>query len=339
VRAPLGIVAALFGLVGAGLHALNAADGRVIEPSVWLLSTLGAVAFGVTGGLLTPRRVAPLSAVMVGIGLGQGLSMLAREYALLGEVPLDGVALWVGSWLWAPALLAIGVLLPLLLPEGSLPSPRWRPALVLSGVALGGQSVMWALTPYDRQDVPFDVRGLENPVGVSAAAEPAIIGVAAAVTALAMVIALASLAVRWRHADDQPRQQLKWLGLGGVTSVLLFVAGLMVAEPLSEIVAASAVLPLPVAATVAALRHRLWDVDLVVAAGLRYAVLSAIVVAVYATVVSLLGARSGAPVAATAVVAVVLLPLHGRVQRWVNEWVYGEPDDPGTALARLGDRL
>ena len=109
--------------------------------------------------------------------------------------------------------------------------------------------------------------------------------------------------------------------------------------PGGEVVAALAVLPIPVAVVVAGLRARLWEVDLVVSAGLRYATLSVVVIAVYAAVVALLGARSGAPVVATAVAAVVLLPVHDRVRRWANEWVHGEPDDPGTALARLGDRL
>ena len=109
--------------------------------------------------------------------------------------------------------------------------------------------------------------------------------------------------------------------------------------PGGEVVAALAVLPIPVAVVIAGLRARLWEVDLVVSAGLRYATLSVVVVAVYAAVVALLGARSGAPVVATAVAAVVLLPVHDRVRRWANEWVHGEPDDPGTALARLGDRL
>jgi len=338
VRLLLGLTAALLGAVGAVLHAVNEAEGRVIEPSFWLLAMLAAVAFGLAGAFVG-RRSPVVSSVMLGIGIGQGAGLLGREYALLGAVPLDAAALWLGSWLWAPSHLAVGVLLPLLLPDGRLPSPRWRPALALSVLALVAQSAWWAVTPYELQDVPFDVRGLRNPVGIEAAADPPYLLLASLVSVAAGILSLASVVVRWRTSTDERRQQLKWLLVGVTAAVTLFVAGFLVGQPAGEVVAGAAVLPLPVAAAFAAVRHRLWDVDIVVSAGLRYGVLSLIVAAVYAAVVAVLGGLAAAPVVATVVVALLLLPAHGWVQRWVNEWVHGEADDPATALARLGDRL
>ena len=202
-----------------------------------------------------------------------------------------------------------------------------------------GQALLWAVTPYDLQDAPFDVRGLANPVGVDGAASPVVVGAAALVSVAAVVVAFGSLLARWRAARGEARQQLKWLAVGGALAVLLFVVAFATPPPGSEVIAALAVLPIPVAVVVSGRRARLWEVDLVVSAGLRYATLSVLVITVYTAVVALLGARSGAPVVATAVAAVVLLPVHDRVRRWANEWVHGEPDDPGTALARLGDRL
>jgi two-component system NarL family sensor kinase len=336
----VGILAVGSGLVGAALHAVNAGAGRDVEPSFWLLSALGALAYGATGATLASRSVVRRVPELLGaIGLGQGLALLFREYALLGEVPLDQLALWLGSWLWAPSYIATAALLPLLLPDGFLPSPRWRPALVLSLVALAAQAVSWALIPFELQDVPIIVRDLTNPVGVDAAASPVVIGVVTALTVPAVVLSLASVAARWRASTGERRQQLKWLLVGGAATVVIFALGLLVPQPAGEVVAALAAIPVPAACGFAALRHRLWDVDLVVSVSLRYAILSAVVIAVYATVVALLGASTGAPVVATAVVALVLLPLHSRLQRWTNRLVYGEPDDPSTALARLGERL
>lgn len=336
----VGVLAVGSGLAGAALHAVNAGAGRDVEPSFWLLSALGALAFGATGTIVAARSQVRRIPVLLGaIGLGQGLALLFREYALLGAVPLDQLALWLGSWLWAPSYIASAALLPLLLPDGFLPSPRWRPALVLSIVALAAQSVSWALTPYELQDVPILVRDLTNPVGVAAAASPVVFGVVAALTASAVVLSLASVAARWRASTGERRQQLKWLLVGGAATVVIFVLGLLVPQPAGEVVAALAAIPIPAACGFAALRYRLWDVDLVVSVSLRYAILSAVVIAVYATVVALLGASTGAPVVATAVVALVLLPLHARLQRWTNRLVHGEADDPSTALARLGERL
>ncbi|MBT2519111.1 sensor histidine kinase [Streptomyces sp. ISL-90] len=336
----MGVLAVGSGLVGAALHAVSAAAGRGVEPSFWLLSALGAFAFGVTGAVLSARsQVRRIPLLLSAIGLGQGLALLFREYALLGEVPLDWLALWLGSWLWAPSYIASAALLPLLLPDGFLPSSRWRPVLVISIVALAAQASSWALMPYDLQDVPLVVRDLRNPVGVTLAASPVVLVVIGALTVLAVGLALTSVAVRWRGSTGERRQQLKWLLVGGAATVVIFALGFLVPQPAGEVVAALAAIPVPAACGVAALRHRLWDVDLVASVSLRYAILSAVVIAVYATVVAVLGASTGAPVVATAVVALVLLPLHSRLQRWTNRLVHGEPDDPSTALARLGERL
>lgn len=336
----VGVLAVGAGVIGAVLHAVNITAGRGVEPSFWLLSALGALAYGGVGAVLARRSRVPRIPLVLGlIGLGQALALVCREYALLGAVPLDELALWLGSWLWAPSYIASAALLPLLLPDGSLPSRRWRPAFALSIAALAAQAVNWALLPYDLQDVPLVVRELTNPVGLTVAASPAVVAPITLLTVAAAALALASVAVRWRASTGDRRQQLKWLLVGGAATVVVFALGFVIPQPVGEYVAALGALPIPLACGIAALRHRLWDVDLVVSVGLRYTMLSAVIIAVYSAVVALLGASTGAPVIATVVVAVVLLPLHSLLQRWTNRLVFGESDDPVTALARLGDRL
>ena len=75
-----------------------------------------------------------------------------------------------------------------------------------------------------------------------------------------------------------------------------------------------------------------------------YVVLTGLVVATYVAVVALLGRLfepNGLPVAlvATGVVAVVFQPLRERLQRAVNRLMYGQRNDPYTALSLLGRRL
>ncbi|MDQ3764268.1 MAG: sensor histidine kinase [Actinomycetota bacterium] len=343
----VGVVTVLCGLAGAVLYQVNSAVGRSLEPSFWLVSTCTALAYGGTGVFLAARDRSPvIRRVLLGIGLCHGFSVLCREYGVLAAAagrPLAGAAVWAGNWLWAPAHVAIGALLPLLLPDGRVPSRRWLPALGLSVTAVAGTAVWWALLPYDLHDYPFDVAGLRNPVGAAAVAAPLVTVASAALNALAVVVALASAVFRWRRSGEAQRQQLKWLLLGGLATVALFLVGLTTPQPTGEVISGLAVLPLPLACAVAVLRYRLWDVDVVISRSLRYGLLSAVVVAGYVAAVGvlsgILGAGTGAPILATTVVALLVLPLHGWLQRLVNRLVHGDAEDPYTALARLGNRL
>lgn len=102
---------------------------------------------------------------------------------------------------------------------------------------------------------------------------------------------------------------------------------------------------LPIAAGLAILRHRLYEIDRVVNRTLVYGALSAAIVGLYATVVLTVDAlladadsRGGALVA-TGVVAVTVHPLRTWLQQRVNRLMYGDRDDPYAALSRLGERL
>jgi signal transduction histidine kinase len=340
VTAALGVLAVLAGVAGGVLHVLNASAGRGFEPSFWLVLALAAVAFGAVGATLGSRsRVRRVPALMVTTGLGQGLTLLLMEYAVLGPLPLAPAALWVATWLWAPSLFLSAAVLPLLLPDGALLSARWRPAARFGWFVIVLHTVVWAVTPYEAQFPPIVIRDLHNPFGTAAAAHPAVQVVLAALTVAAAGIAVASLVVRWRQSSGDARQQLKWLAVGAASAVLLFGLGAPTPQPFGELMVGLAALPVPLAAGVAALRHRLWDVDVAISTGVRYVLLSLVVVGVYTAVVGMLGAATGAPVIATAAVALILLPLHSWLQRWVNRLVHGEAEDPGTALSRLGEQL
>ncbi|TCO45077.1 histidine kinase/DNA gyrase B/HSP90-like ATPase [Kribbella antiqua] len=336
----VGGLAVLMGLVGAGLHAVNAAAGRTSEPSFWLMELAASVAYGLACLLLRATDANWIRLLLGLIGLTQGLALFSAE---LGLLTADSWATWLGSWLWAPGYAAIAALLPLLLPDGRPATRRWRPVLWLTCAAVVVTALTWALTPYESQDFPEALRGETNPVGVAAVAQP-VIGNAAGVLLVAAVLAgFASLVMRWRRVVDVERQQLKWVLVGYACTVVLFGFARLLPGGAAGVVAALAMLPLPLAIGFAVMRYGLWDVDVVISRVLVYAGLSALVIALYAVTVWLvgdrLGATTGAPILATTAVALVALPLRSWLQRHVNRLVHGDVDEPYAVLARLGDRL
>jgi signal transduction histidine kinase len=100
-----------------------------------------------------------------------------------------------------------------------------------------------------------------------------------------------------------------------------------------------------VSVSIAIQRHRLYDIDLVINRTLVYGALTALVAALYVLVVGGLGmlfqARGSLALSLLGVglVAIVVQPVRGRLQRSVNRLMYGERDDPYAVLARLGQRL
>ena len=338
-----GTVAIVTGMLGALLHAVNAASDRVHTPSFWFMGLATAVAYGTASVMLRRSDAVWIRRVTAAIGISSGLALLAMEWAWLGDMPLAGFALWLGSWLWVVSYVAILSVLPHLLPRGEVTSPRWRAALWLSGATLMLTAVIWATTPYDKQDFPLQLRELVNPIGLSLATHPITVMVAGILILVSTVLAVVSLAVRWRRSASVARQQLKWLLVGvAATLVLAVLARAFPAGP-TEVITGLAMLPVPIALGIAVLRHGLWEIDVVISRSITYAALSAAVVAVYLTAVALLGTLlgdwTGAPVVATALAALVALPLHSRLQRWVNLRVHGGAEEPHVALAHLGDRL
>lgn len=102
---------------------------------------------------------------------------------------------------------------------------------------------------------------------------------------------------------------------------------------------------IPLSLSVAILRYRLWDIDLLLNRTMVYGMLSAIVIGLYIVVVGALSAlfQSNGNLAfsllATGLVAVLFQPLRDWLQRAVNRFVYGDRDDPYAVLGRLGHRL
>jgi signal transduction histidine kinase len=229
---------------------------------------------------------------------------------------------------------------PLLFPDGRLPSPRWRPwAWAAAAVtAVWSAGFLFADGPLDEPpglDNPFGIRGADRLQYLSLL-EPAVIG-----------LAVAAVVVRRRHAKGVEREQLRWLTFAGGVTAMCIVA-LIFAGPWGAVPAAItlvAVVALPLGVTVAIVRYRLYDIDLVINRTLVYGGLTGGVLVAYAVVVVVAGRMLGTEiewrqsVLVTALITMAAYPLRQVLQRVVNRLMYGDRDDPYSAMSRLAQRL
>jgi signal transduction histidine kinase len=311
------------------------------------VGTALALAFAVLGALVVARRTAgPIGPLLCTAGVTAALVLACREWgarALLidpGSLPAGEAMAWIATWAWIGTIPLAGTVIALLFPDGRLPSPRWRPALWFSIFALGAVLVGYALSEGSLEAFP----GLENPVGFLPAGLRDIGGLMAPAVALGM----ASLAVRYRGASGDQRQQLSWIAAAACLLIALAVVegliGSIDEDAETGWLVNLGTLSLVAAAGVAVLRYRLYDLDLVVNRALVYGVLTALVVGAYVGLVTALGelldsSGVGVSLIATAVVAVAIQPLRSLLQRRVDRLMYGDRDDPYRALSRLGERL
>jgi two-component system, NarL family, sensor kinase len=160
------------------------------------------------------------------------------------------------------------------------------------------------------------------------------------------------MVLQYRTATEpRLRQQVRWLAWGGGMALTLVAAGWFIPELLTGgpilpwTTLGLSGLPFPAAVGIAVLRHRLFDIDVVINRTLVYGGLTAMVVTVYVATAALIGSllpRDGsfaASLLATGTAALAALPIRDRLQRAVNRLMYGDRDDPYRAISRLGERL
>jgi len=199
----------------------------------------------------------------------QGLGEEYATYALLarpGSLPGGVWMAWLQNWIWVPVVgLYLGYI-PLLLPEGHLASPRWRPMAWFTGFATLALSFFHATSP-GRLD---DFYPVVNPLGMERAPVlwARLEAVAFGLLALAVLAAAASLVWRARRAGPSQRQQLKWvalagaLGAGGIVASFGLGFGLEHYAGLNALLVLGSILGMHLATVVAILRYRLYDIGL-----------------------------------------------------------------------------
>ena len=218
------------------------------------------------------------------------------------------------------------VFTPLLFPTGRLLSPRWRPVAWLAGAATAAIVALAVLQP---TFVLESGRTVDNPIGVAAAANPDESTAGTVLTSVLMLSVLAaftSLILRFRRSRGEERQQLKWFTYAA--ALVPFVAlGEVLPEAVANLLFAALVAFLPIAAGIAILRYRLYEIDRLINRTLVYGVLTALLGLIYVGAVLVLGQLSGAVGAktpswviatATLTVAAMFQPARRRIQAAVD---------------------
>jgi hypothetical protein len=355
-RLVVALAVASAALVLAGIAAALAVDGSRSgeDDSSWSLISFvfPIAAFSAVGGVIAVRRPGNLIGwLLTAIGLlfaivvaCSGITVWALE---TGSLP-TAVAEWisVGSNAWVLALGLIGTQLPLRLPDGPLPSPncRWfsRVSILLIAISVVGMAVV----PARVEDVP----GTANPVGVESLESLAVVfsGVL-----LCFFVALLALVRRYHRTSSYERVQLRWIAFGGVVFFAVYFVTLPLATAFGEGTAAADILisisqaafaALPISIGYAMLRHRLYDIDVVINRALVYGGLTITLGATYLGLVLLAGLAVGqssdlAIAGSTLAVAALFRPARARIQAVVDRRFFRRRYDAAHTLASFSTRL
>ncbi len=331
--------------------------GRPAEDA-FFLSVVGYALAGALVASRLPRN--PIGWMLLAIGIVLALGAVVDSNLKGPDPPLRTLSAWLSEWTWYVWLTLAGIFLPLLFPDGRLPSRRWRPALWIGLAALALSVIGAAFMPGELN--PDEEVRVPNPLGFGGAAMEGVALAGDLLAGAAFLLAAASLVVRFRRSRGVERQQLKWF----VGAALLALAGLAVAMAQElfgldpgdggeagwlEIVGTVAwmtalvaiTIAIPAATGVAILRHRLYDIDVVIRRTLVYGALTATLAASYLGTVLLAGLALGdsdvAIALSTLAVAALFRPARARIQGAVDHRFYRRRYDAARTLESFGTRL
>jgi hypothetical protein len=321
--------------------------------------SLAGLAFCTVGGLLASRRPGnAISWIFCVTGVGLSLSILGAAYAKYSvfavSPPLPGtrLAVLLDDVLGPPCFGLIGAAL-LLFPTGRVPSRRWRPALWLS---VTGSSIiaLGYLLKAGGGDPPFE--SVSNPFGLRGASGlfDALTGFGWMFMGIGVVLAAVAMVRRLRRSRGLEREQLKWIAFAaGVVGVIValdeisYFANVEGLNSLRDTLLGVGLAAFPLAAGVAILRHRLFDIDVVINRAVVYASLTAVLAAAYLGSVLLLqlaldritSGSSLAVAVSTLAVAALFRPARTRIQATVDRRFYRRKYDAARTLEDFSTRL
>jgi hypothetical protein len=339
-----------------------------------------ALDFTLVGALVASRRpTTPIGWISLAAGLALALFSAAGEYAIYalvsqpGSLPSATVAAWLREWIWVPFVGLVGIYLILLFPDGRLPSSRWRMVAGLAVVALVFSSLSKALLPGRLEETPGVA--IVNPFGSEAARELLeLLGtIGFFLLPLCFVASAVSMIIRFWRSRGIERQQLKWFVSAAAllavtfaaTAVPWFVVGVLsgqsapflsgqrtpsLALKVTQDITSLTFAGLPIAAGIAILRYRLYDIDLLINRTLVYGSLTVSLALVYfggvATTQAIVRVLTGqeqqpqlAIVISTLVIAALFNPLRRRIQSFIDRRFYRRKYDAAKTLEAFSTKL
>jgi hypothetical protein len=313
-----------------------------------VFALVGMLAFSLVGALILSRRPAhPIGWVYAVAGPLLGLTAFTTAYAqydaaVPGVLPAGAIVGFISGLSYFGGFfppITIGLLF---FPDGKLPSRRWRVVtglfvLAFVGVIAQGVIQVAAVKSIFGLSLDSSASGLLN-VGIGILLFAAVIG------------SVASLVQRWRTSRGELRQQIKWMGVAGLILVACVAVALALGESLGEwgfSIFTFGYSLIPIAAGIAILRYRLYDIDLIIKRTVVYGATSAaIAVAFFVGIVSLqpllhqLTSGDELAVAASTLVAFALFqPIRRRLQQAVDRRFDRSRYDAARTLDAFADRL
>ena len=316
-------------LIGGGV-ALAYLNRQLVPASLtgWTVSNISAqvvnVAVPVAGFVLASRRPENrIGWLFLVAGLTLGLSGFSDQYALHalvavpGSLPAGRAFGWLLNAIWMVPIATLAFLL-LLFPTGHLRSRRWRLAAWFVGGAFALITVWLLIVATQWWAHPFSSSG--HLTGLTAL----LVHMTGFLISAALLVSGAALVVRFAKSSGEERLQLKWCATAALLLVVVFVASIWLNSAAVNVLQSLAFLCLYTAIAIAVLKYRLYDIDRIISRTLAYAIVTGLLVGVYAGLVLLatevLQLKSPVAVAGSTLVAAALFsPLRSRVQRTVDQ--------------------
>ena len=337
-------------------------NGADVETIIYpLTSTVSAV----VGGLVASRRPEnPVGWFFLGSTVCFAFVAFASGYATYGLFTAPGALpgawamAWFSGWLFVPGIMLLLVFVPLYYPDGRLLTRRWQWLVHLAACFCVAGAVYHALRP----GVMQNSEGIVNPLGIEALRP--FLGLFNTLLAMfyfpLIFASAASLVVRYMRSGSVERQQIKWLAFAALAIPVWFLINSpiqAVAPNLFLVMDTLLVFTLvPLAAGMAILKYRLYDIDIIINRTLVYGVLTTLLALIYFGGVALLqGIGTGilqvpfrvlagqestlAVVASTLLIAALFFPLRRRIQGIIDRHFYRRKYDAAKTMTSFNVRL
>jgi hypothetical protein len=283
------------------------------------------------------------------VGCVGAVSLVTESYAYWvqeadgpGSGSLGGISAWISSLLGGQLVIAGLALMFLLSPDGHLLSPRWRYAAWATG--LGALLCFLAVLSMD----PTEYRLLTAEEGIGAIRRVMLSGGFLAISC-ALVASVVSMLKRLRRSSGEQRQQLRLIALSASLPAFgilwLFVVQSLNGDEqtwLASLPLIIAYFLLPILFAIAVLRHRLYELEVIINRTVVLAAATAFATVGYTTLVVAVGQQAGGfwfSLLVTAFVAVAFQPVRRHVVRLANRLAYGSRAQPYEELADFSSRL
>jgi hypothetical protein len=323
------IVSVTLALASVALAGFNGENLLELVANHHAIGILNALVLPLIGALIVVGdRRHLLAWLLILAGAFLAVYNLAAQYAPLAlgltarrlSLPGGDLASWLTSWTNVPGIVILAAFLILLFPDGRPPSRRWRPVAWAGAVILVVPTAILAVGYWPLRGPQLITQEGSQPALVGAMFWTAFQG-----ALLLGAISVVALVLRFRRAGAVQRQQIKWFAYGAALSIPLSL--FPEARPYGPYLEFLGTVLLLAGLGIGIFRYRLWDIDRLVNRTLVYGLLTAVLGAVYAGLVLVLGQLFGgigtetpswAVAGATLAVAALFQPARRRIQQTVD---------------------